>query len=69
MLEDIAPENLPPRGRRDQAFKQKAKKISDDSHNWILDEIVRRERLEYDPSLVLVDGDDEDNFDSDDEDE
>jgi hypothetical protein len=34
-------------------------KISEDSHNFILDEIIRRERLEYDPSRVFV-GDEDD---------
>ena len=34
-------------------------KISEESHNFILDEITRRERLEYDPSRVFVDGDEE----------
>ena len=33
-----------------------------------MDEIVRRERLEYDPTtIVLVGEEEEDNFDSDDE--
>ena len=46
-------------------------KISEESHNFILDEITRRERLEYDPpSRVFVDGDrvfvdgDEEEYDS-----
>ena len=40
-------------------------KIAEESHDFILDEIRRRERLEYDPSRVFV-GDD---LDSDDDDE
>ena len=42
-------------------------KISDQYHHKILDEILRRDRLEYDPSRVLVGHEQEDNFDSDDE--
>ena len=41
-----------------------ALKISDDSHDFILDEIIRRERLEYDPRRVLVGDEDEDEYDS-----
>ena len=58
-LEDLAPDNFPPRGRRCQSIEEKTKKISNDSHNWILDEMFRIERLEFDPSSVLVERDDE----------
>ena len=51
------------KGRKLQ--KKHALKISDDSHNYILDEIIRRERLDYDPSRVLVGDEDEDEDDSD----
>ena len=50
-------------GRKPQ--KKHALKISDDSHNSILDEIIRRERLEYDPSRVLVGNEDDDEYESD----
>jgi hypothetical protein len=41
------------------AERNESLKISEDSHNSILNEIIRRERLEYDPSRVFVG--DEDN--------
>ena len=36
-----------------------AVKISEESHNSVLDEIWRRDQLEYDPNLVVVSGEDE----------
>ena len=42
---------------RDQITNQVAAKISEDYRNFILDEIIRREALEYDHSLVFA-GDD-----------
>ena len=66
-MEGLSPGNQPPRGASRQANEKKAKKISDKSHHQIMDEINRRERLEYDPSRVLVGHEKEDNFDSDDE--
>ena len=45
--------------------KKHALKISYDSYNSILDEIIRRERLEYDPSRVLLGDEYEDKYDSD----
>ena len=52
----VSPSNmLPPRIRK-QITNQIAVKISEDSHNFILDEIFRREALEYDHSVVVVGG-------------
>ena len=62
VLDDIGPNNQPPRGVREGATQKRAQKISEDSHHLIMDEIIRRERLEYDPSRVLVGEEDEDNF-------
>ena len=50
-----------------QAIERGAQKINDNSHYKIMDEIIRRESLEYDPTRVLVGEEEEDNFDSDDE--
>ena len=61
-LEPISPRNMVPRVVRKATTEANAMRISEDSHNFILDEIVRRERLEYDPSRVLV-GDEEEDLD------
>ena len=66
-MECLSPHNQPPRGASRQANEKKAKKISDKSHYQVMDEINRRERLEYDPTRVLVGHEKENNFDSDDE--
>lgn len=61
---------MPPKRAQKRAQKNEALKISEDSHNLILDEIMRRDRLEYDPSRVFVgDEDEEDDEDEDDDDE
>ena len=60
VMDPIPPCNRIPRNARKEATKKHALKISDDSHNSILDEIISRERLEYDPSRVLVGDEDED---------
>lgn len=66
----ISQSTMPPSRVRKEAEKRNALKISEESHNFILDEITRRERLEYDPSRVFVDGDrvfvdgDEEEYDS-----
>ena len=44
---------------RQEAAKKKAMRIADESHEFILDEIMRRERLEHDPSRVFVAADEE----------
>jgi hypothetical protein len=51
--------NVVSTGVHKTAERNEALKISEDSHNFILDEIIRRERLEYDPSRVSV-GDEDD---------
>jgi hypothetical protein len=59
MMLPISPSNMPPKRVHKTAEKNEALKISEDSHNFILDEIIRRERLEYNPSRVFV-GDEDD---------
>ena len=44
---------LPSRVRK-HVDPQVTVKISEDSHNFILDEIFRREALDYDPTMVIV---------------
>ena len=66
---DIGPKNPPPRASQEAAIQNKAQKINEDCHHMVMDEILRRERLEYDPTRVLVGDEDEDNFDSDSESE
>ena len=39
--------------------------ISEYSYNFILDEIIRREMLKYDPSMVFVSNEEEDDNESD----
>ena len=65
VMDTISPSNRIPSNARKEATKKHALKISDDSHNSILDEIIRRYRLEYDPSRVFVGDEDEDEYDSD----
>jgi hypothetical protein len=55
----ISPSNMPPKRAHKTSERNEALKISEDSHNSIFDEIIRRERLEYDPSRVFV-GDEDD---------
>ena len=52
-----------PRIVRKAATEANAMRISEDSHNFILDEIVRRERLEYDPRSRVLVGDEEEDLD------
>ena len=56
----VPPSNMLPRRIRKQITNQIAVKISEDSHNFILDQIVQREGLEYDPTRVLVGGEADD---------
>ena len=65
VTDKISPRNRITRNSRKEATKKHALKISDESHNFTLDEIIRREKLEYDPSMVLVADEDEDQYDSD----
>ena len=53
-------DNYPPLGMRKEAEDNNAMKINRDCHNQILDEIVNRERLEYDPTRVYTDQKEED---------
>ena len=53
-LEDISLQNQPHSRIRAKAYSAKAQKISDESHYKTVDEIFRRERLEYVESRVLV---------------
>ena len=73
-MNKISPTNMPPNRIRKQAIDKNALKISDDSHNFILDEIVRRDALEYDPNRVYTgnevnDEEEEDPEDDDDDDD
>ena len=52
----VPPSNMLPCRIRKQITNQIAVKISEDSHNFILDETFRREALEYDHSMVVVGG-------------
>ena len=56
----ISPMNMPPSRRMKEAKANGALKISEESHNFILDEIIRRDRLEYDPTRVYFGEEDED---------
>ena len=67
-MEPMSPTNMMRnRAVRKEAAKMKAMRISDESHEFILDEIRRRERLEYDPSRVFVGAGDESGSDEDEE--
>jgi hypothetical protein len=61
----FSPTNMPSSRARSQAMENNAFRISEDSHNFILDEILRRERIEYDPSRVYDDDDYNDDADQD----
>ena len=54
---------------RKEAERMGALRLSNDSHDFILDEIGRRERLEYDPSRVFLDDEDSSGSEEEDEDE
>ena len=66
-MNGISPNNQPPGPARKKAREKNAIKISDDYHNMIIDEIHSRERLEYDPTRVLVGEEEEENFSDDEE--
>ena len=55
----ISQSNMPPSKRQKEAKANGALKISEESHNFILDEIIRRDRLEYDPTRVFFGEEDE----------
>ena len=55
-MEEVSATNKPTRKTaKDQAAKTHAKRMSQVSHDFIVDEIVRREALEYDPDRVFGD--------------
>ena len=58
-----SPANMPSARARSQANEVDAMKISEDSHHFVADEILRRNRLEYDPSRVYDEEDEEDEDD------
>ena len=64
-VEPVSASNmLPPRVRR-QLTNHIAVKISEESHNFVIDEVWRRDQLEYDPDLVVVSGEDDPEIDLD----
>ena len=63
----ISPGNMAPNRRQKEAKANGALKISEDSHNFILDEMVRRDRLEYDPMRVYAGEEEEDEIENDSE--
>ena len=67
-MEAMSPSNMINRAVRQEAAQKNAMRITDESHEFILDEILRRERLEYDPSRVFVAADEDSESDEDDED-
>ena len=52
--EKISPSNMPPKRVRKRAVENNGLKISEDSHNFISDDIVRQDALEYDPNRVYT---------------
>ena len=68
-MKPMSPTNLiKNRAVRQEAAQKNAMRIADESHEFILDEILRRERLEHDPSRVFVAADEDSESDEDDED-
>ena len=54
VMEELSATNKPTRRNANaQAGERNAKRMSKESHDFIVDEIVRREALEYDPSRVF----------------
>ena len=49
----ISPSNMSPSQRKKRGYKKGRYNISEDSHYFIGDEILLRERLEYDPSILF----------------
>ena len=64
-----SPGNMPPSRANKGGSAKDALKLCVDSHNFILDEITRRERLEYDPDRVYVGQEREEELESDSESE
>ena len=54
VMEELSATNKPTRRNANaEAGRMNAKRMSKESHDFIVDEIVRREALEYDPSRVF----------------
>ena len=51
-MEKKCPTNMPPHRAKARVIEHNAERISDNLHNFILDEIVQREALEYNPDRV-----------------
>ena len=66
VMNPMSQSNMVPAGPRKNIDGRIAVKISEEYHNFILDEVQRRERLEYDPSRVYT-GDEKNDSDSEDE--
>ena len=58
-VEPVSASNMPPPRVKKQLTNHIAVKISEESHNFAIDEVWRRDQLEYDPNLVVVSGEDE----------
>ena len=55
-VEPVSASNMPPPRIRKQLTDHIAVKISEESHNFAIDEVWRRDQLECDPKLVVVSG-------------
>ena len=67
-MRPMSPRNMTKnRAARQEAAQKKAMRIADESHEFILDEVRRRERLECNPSRVFVAADEDPDRDGDDE--
>ena len=70
LMHPISPTNMIRNHQvRKDAERLGALRLSDDSHDFILDEIERRERLEHDPSRVFLDDEDSSGSEEEDKDE
>jgi len=53
-MEKVSGTNPPPASNKNELAQKRPRRVSDDSHGYILDEIVRRDMLEHDPNRVYV---------------
>ena len=60
-----SPGNMPPSRASKGCSAKDALKLSEESHNFILDEITRRDRLEYDTDRVYEGQEQDDELESD----
>ena len=68
-MKPVSPTNtMKNRAVRHETEQKNAMRITDESHEFILDEILRRERLECDPRRVFVAADEDSESDEDDKD-